>query len=101
MNDSDRDFLAHRHLQAALTSWLVTLFGAVALALVLGELDYNVELATLGAWLINLNTARHLGRAAMAQRRNPWLHGIAAAIWPATAMAVMTYLYLRAVRQPA
>ncbi len=98
MDDEMRDQLAHRHLQAALASLVVSVFGAAALALVLGELGYNPEVCILAAWLINLNTARHLGKAAQAQRRSAWLYGIAAAIWPAVAMGVLAYLYMHVVR---
>jgi hypothetical protein len=96
-DDEARDQMAHRHLQAALVSLVVSVLGAAALGLVLGELGYSPDLCLLAAWVINLNTARHLGKAAQAQRRNAWLYGIAAATWPAIAMAVLGYLYCRVV----
>jgi hypothetical protein len=97
MDNDARYQLARRHLQAALVSLLVTVFGAAALGVVLGQMGYNPDLCMLVGWLINLNTARHLGKAAQAQGRSAWLHGVAAAIWPAIAMGVLGYLCLRAI----
>lgn len=101
MEDEARDLLVHRCLNAALASLVITVLGAAALALVLAELGYNRDLYLVPAWLLNLNTARQLGRAAQAQHRNAWLHGIVAAIWPVTAMLVLGYLYTRNVQSRA
>jgi hypothetical protein len=97
MDNEARGQLVRRHLQLAMVSLVVTIFGGAALGLVLGQLGYNPDLCMLAAWLINLNTARHLGRAAQLQGRSAWLHGVAAAIWPAIAMGVLGYLSLRAI----
>ncbi len=64
-------------------------------SLALAEQGYETDWLVLVLWVINLNTARHLGLAARAMGRNAWLWGGVAAIWTATALPVFLILNLQ------
>ncbi len=67
----------------------------LAASLVLAERGYETDWLLLVMWVINLNTARHLGLAARAMGRRGWLYGGFAAIWTATALPVFFVLYMQ------
>ncbi|RRU25524.1 hypothetical protein [Stenotrophomonas sp. 278] len=87
--------LAQRHLTAAVVWGLGSFCVFLAASLVLAERGHGTDWLLLVMWVVNLNTARHLGLAARAMGRNGWLWGGFAAIWTATALPVFLFLSLQ------
>lgn len=87
--------LAQRHLTAALVWGLGSFCAFLGVSLVLAEQGHEADWLLLPMWVINLNTARHLGLAARAMGRNGWLWGGFAAVWTATALPVYLVLNLQ------
>ncbi|WNH51227.1 hypothetical protein [Stenotrophomonas oahuensis] len=87
--------LAQRHLTAAMVCGLGSFCVFLGASLALAEQGYENDWLVVAMWVINLNTARHLGLAARAMGRNGWLWGGFAAIWTATALPVYLVLNLQ------
>jgi hypothetical protein len=86
---------AQRHLTAAVVWGLGSFCVFLGASLALAEHGHETDWLVLPLWVINLNTARHLGLAARAMGRNAWLWGGVAAIWTATALPVFLILNLQ------
>ena len=87
--------LAQRHLTAAMVCGGVSFCAYMGGSLVLFEQGYSNDWLVVLFWLINLNTARHLGLAARAQGRKAWLYGGFAAVLPVTALTIFLSLQLQ------
>lgn len=71
-----------RNLGRAGLLFVLVILGSAGLSLILGEIGYEPSVAILLVWVAMPFVAWFMSKAARAQRKSPWIYGLASLIPP-------------------